>query len=115
MDLSVPNEPLRFFFFLVSSLVFVLTVGIVEGWPGVRVGPCSGSAEGQEVKWNPRTEKRREPRGAQWTFSPSHHTCLQEEAVMSPTSHLGTMVAGRKQQVARGGGRRRGGRGSRGA
>lgn len=83
----------------------------------MRVGPSSVSIEGHEVKWNPRTEKRREPRSTQWTFfSPSHHTCLQEETVMSPTSHLGTMVAGRKQQVARGGGRRGGGgRGCRGA
>lgn len=95
-----------------SSLVFVLTGDIVEGCVcvcgGAREGPSS--AEGHEVKWNPRTEKRQEPRGAQWTFFLSHHTCLQEEAVMSPTSHLGTMVAGRKQQVARGGGRREEGR-----
>lgn len=34
---------------------------------------------------------------------------------MSPTSHLGTMVAERKQQVTRGGGRMRWGRGCRGA
>lgn len=37
-------------------------------------------------------------------FPLSHHTCLQEEMVMSPTSHFGTMVAGRKQQVEKGGG-----------
>lgn len=57
---------------------------------GLRLGPSS--VEGHEVKWNPRTEKIQEPRGAQDFFffsPPSHHTCLQEETVMSPSSHLG--------------------------
>lgn len=56
-------------------------------WSGTG-GPQQQRRLGQEVKWNPRTKKRQEPWGAV-NFSPSHHTCLQEEMVMSPTSHLG--------------------------
>lgn len=64
------------------------------------------------MKWNPRTEKRQEPRGSPPRLPLSHHTCLQEETVMSPSSHLGDnggwkKATGRKgrweERVRRGG------------
>ncbi|CAJ1074657.1 Hypothetical predicted protein [Xyrichtys novacula] len=48
----------------------------MEGWGrGGEWAPAAATASGgQEVKWNPRTEKKREPRSAHWSFfsSPSH-------------------------------------------
>lgn len=114
-DPSLSNQLIRFFFFagfLSCVCSYSRYSRRMEGWRvgyGDEGGPLQKpqNREGQEVKWNPRTEKKREPRSTHWTFFfPAHHTCLQEETVMSPTSHLQTMVAGRKQQVMRGGGRR---------
>lgn len=118
--ISLSDEMANPFGFKWTSEIFLHTsccvaVVIVDekevGWGGVagrvRGHPNSkGGIKRQEVKWNPHTERRWEPWGAQWAFFLSHHTCLQEEMVMSPTSHFGTMVAGRKQQVEKGDGSR---------
>lgn len=95
------------------SFPLMCELTVVEGW-GVdqgEGGPMKQQCRGTRGEMEPTHWKEtRAPRCTGNFFFPSHHTCLQEETVMSLTSHLGGQwwleESNRSRGAAGGGGRR---------